>query len=91
MLADGAEARVRAANPRDEDELREIIQEAIEHAQQSGQLDNTQLTLRDLSTIADSFVTTLRGTFHPRIEYPKAENAAAVQNISTTSHEEINP
>jgi cyclic-di-AMP phosphodiesterase PgpH len=91
MLADGTEARVRAARPKDEDELRAIIQTAIEHVKQSGQLDNTQLTLRDLSTISESFVTTLRGTYHPRIEYPKVENAAAIQNVPTTPREETNP
>jgi putative nucleotidyltransferase with HDIG domain len=91
MLADGAEARVRAARPKDEGELREIIRAAIEYAQQAGQLDNTQLTLRDLNTIAESFVTTLRGTYHPRIEYPKVENAAAIQNVPPTPREETNP
>ncbi len=77
MLADGAEARVRAVRPKDEDELRKIIRETIEQAQKSGQLDNTQLTLRDLNQIAESFVTTLRGAYHPRIEYPRAEETAA--------------
>jgi putative nucleotidyltransferase with HDIG domain len=91
MLADGAEARVRAARPKNEDELREIIRAAIEHAQLSGQLDNTQLTLRDLNTIAESFVTTLRGSYHPRIEYPKVENAEAIQNVSSTPREETGP
>ncbi len=91
MLADGVEARVRATRPKDEDELRKIIRAAIEHAQQSGQLDNTQLTLRDLNTVAESFVTTLRGSYHPRIEYPKVENAEAIQNVPTTPREEPNP
>jgi putative nucleotidyltransferase with HDIG domain len=91
MLADGTEARVRAARPKNEEELREIIKTAIEHVQQSGQLDNTQLTLRDLSIISESFVTTLRGTYHPRIEYPKVENAAAIQNVPTTPREETTP
>ena len=91
MLADGVEARVRASRPKDEDELREIIRAAIEHAQQSGQLDNTQLTLRDLNVIAESFMTTLRGTYHPRIEYPKVENAAAIQNVPTMPREETKP
>jgi len=34
-------------------------------------MDNTQLTLRDLNTITDSFVTTLHGAYHPRINYPE--------------------
>lgn len=77
MLADAAEARTRAANPQDETELRAIIRSVIDIAQQEGQLDNTKLTLRDLRLITESFVTTLRGTYHPRIQYPGGEKDAA--------------
>jgi putative nucleotidyltransferase with HDIG domain len=81
MLADGAEARARAERPQDEETLRQIVVSTIESAQKQGQLDNTQLTLRDLGIIADSFVTILRGTHHPRVSYPKEESA--VQNVNT--------
>jgi cyclic-di-AMP phosphodiesterase PgpH len=76
MLADGSEARTRAERPQDEDAMRRIVLSTIEHAQKQGQLDNTQLTLRDLSLIADAFVNVLRGTHHPRISYPKETPAA---------------
>jgi hypothetical protein len=42
-------------------------------------LNECDLTLRDLKTIGESFKTTLRGVYHPRIEYPAptaAERAA---------------
>jgi hypothetical protein len=39
----------------------------------SGQLDETDLTLRDLDELIDSFTTTLRGIYHPRLEYPDAK------------------
>jgi len=83
MLADGAEARVRAGRPSNEEELRKIVQSAIDHVQASGQLDHTQLTLNDLNKIMESFVTTLRGTFHPRIEYPKAKKNVAAEGVPT--------
>jgi putative nucleotidyltransferase with HDIG domain len=89
MLADGTEARFRAGNPGNEEELRAIVRSTIEHVQLSGQLDDTQLTLSDLNKIADSFVTTLRGSFHPRIEYPKAKGIPATENISTSPRKEI--
>ena len=88
MLADGAEARVRAMRPQNEEELREILRDAINQAQKTGQLDNTQLTLQDLSTIIDSFVHTLRGSYHARIEYPKIENESAINNVPTIPREE---
>ena len=77
MLADGVEARARAENPEGDDALRAIIRSVIERCQKEGQLDNTQLTLRDLNLATESFVTTLRGTYHPRIQYPAAEVPAS--------------
>jgi len=58
-----------------------ILAPTIEVAQKQGQLDNTQLTLRDLSMITDVFVNILRGTHHPRISYPK--ESPATQDVST--------
>ena len=81
MLADGSEARARAERPQDEDEIRKMVLSTIESAQKQGQLDNTQLTLRDLGIITDAFVTILKGTHHPRITYPK--EGSAVENVST--------
>jgi len=77
MLADGVEARARAENPEGDDALRAIIRSVIERCQKEGQLDDTQLTLRDLSLATESFVTTLRGTYHPRIQYPAGEVPAS--------------
>ncbi len=89
MLADGTEARVRAGRPGNEDELRAIVRSTIEHVQSTGQLNNTQLTLSDLNKITESFVTTLRGSYHPRIEYPKVKDAPAAQDVPTTPRKEI--
>ncbi len=73
MLADAVEARARAESPKTEEELHRIVHSVIEYVQKEGQLNNAPLTLRDLSLIADSFAATLRGTYHPRIQYPSAE------------------
>nr|MBO2472081.1 metal-dependent phosphohydrolase [Bacillota bacterium] len=70
MLADAVEAAVRSlARPtpgRIEGLVRRLIRERLE----SGQLDESDLTLRDLDKIADAFVRVLTGIFHQRIEYP---------------------
>ena len=73
MLADGAEARARAQSPQTDEDMRSLVRSVIEYVQKEGQLDHTMLTLRDLNTIVESFVTTLRGSYHPRIQYPAAE------------------
>ena len=82
MLADGSEARARAQRPQTEEDIRKIVLATIEGAQKQGQLDHTQLTLRDLSIITDAFVTILRGAYHPRITYPK--EGSALENIITS-------
>lgn len=76
MLADGTEAFARAQRPQDASELESIVQKVIDLCFQNGQLQNTRLTLRDLKLISDSFVSTLRGTLHPRVEYPFAGGAS---------------
>jgi putative nucleotidyltransferase with HDIG domain len=73
MLADGSEARVRAERPDDDEKLRAVIKSAIKDRIASGQLDDTKLTLNDLTLIAESFSTTLRGLYHPRLTYPRLE------------------
>lgn len=70
MLADGAEARARSEKPKDEEELRSVIDTVITFYEQNNQLDDTDLTLKDLQLIKDSFFHTLKGSYHPRVKYP---------------------
>ncbi len=72
MLADAIEARARAERPSD-DEIKKLVASVIQTVQKHNQLDDTLLTLRDLSQIKESFIATLRGAYHPRIQYPGAK------------------
>ena len=71
MMADAVEARARAENPANEEALRALVRSVIDTVEKNRQLDDTQLTLRDLNLINESFVKTLQGTYHPRIQYPR--------------------
>jgi len=71
MLADGCEARFRAESPKTDDELRALIKKVFDFLLQEGQLDDTILTLRDLHQVAESFMTTFKNTYHPRLQYPE--------------------
>jgi putative nucleotidyltransferase with HDIG domain len=86
MLADAAEARARAERPGTDDEIRALVRAVIDTVQKFHQLDDTLLTLRDLNLITESFVTTLRGTYHSRIQYPNAnvpdQNATVISTRS---------
>lgn len=73
MLADSVEARARAELPKDEIEITELVTKTIDHCQKEGQLDDTNLTMRNLQQIKASFVKTLLNIYHPRIQYPELE------------------
>lgn len=79
MLADSSEAVTRSKIPKTESELREIIKSVIESRLAEGQLDDTDLTIRDLNEILDSFTGTLKGVYHPRIEYPRLKSAGPAE------------
>ena len=70
MLADGVEAKARADTPKEEEEIDDMVKWVIEDRLNKGQLDRTNLTLKDLSMIRRSFVNTLKSIYHPRIRYP---------------------
>jgi hypothetical protein len=71
MLADGTEARARAEVPKDEEELRSLIDTVFSFYGQNHQLEDTNLTLKDLQLARESFFQTLKGTYHPRVKYPE--------------------
>lgn len=79
MLADGCEAYARSKNPENEEELRALIQEMVNKRVRSGQLDETPLTLQDLSIIVDSFVATMKGRYHSRVDYPEDEGEGTAE------------
>ena len=76
MFADGVEARARAERPGNDDDVRTLVRSVIENRQKDGQLQDAPLSQRDLANITESFVATLRVTYHPRLEYPKEAPAA---------------
>ena len=71
MLADGIEAWVRANSPSTQAEMERVIRRVINDRLLSGQLDECDLTFKDLDSIRKAFVDILQGIFHPRIQYPE--------------------
>lgn len=71
MLADEAEAASRANRPASVDEIEELVESLVRNRMDNGQLDESDLTLRDLQKIEETFVSILQGIYHPRIKYPE--------------------
>ena len=58
--------------------LNSFVEEIVENKIMDFQLDECDLTLKDVRSIADAFVKVLSGMYHTRIEYPKEIEAASV-------------
>lgn len=70
MLADRCEAAVRAHRPVTPEELARVVEEIFTEALHSGQLDECPITLGELNEVKRSYISTLKGVFHPRLVYP---------------------
>ena len=71
MLADGCEARTRAERPKTREELRLLVKSVMDNRVAQGQLDETSITMQDLKTTQEVFISGLRGVYHPRLIYPE--------------------
>jgi putative nucleotidyltransferase with HDIG domain len=70
MLADAVEAAARTLADPTPARIRGAVQKIINVIFVDGQLDECDLTLRDLHRIANSFARILAGIFHQRLDYP---------------------
>jgi putative nucleotidyltransferase with HDIG domain len=70
MLADSVEAASRSLGTSSPKMLRELVKKIIRNKFMDGQLDQCNLTLRDLDGIVEGFMPVLQGMFHSRINYP---------------------
>lgn len=74
MLADVTEAASRTLDRPSVPRLEKFIDKLIKSKMEAGQLDNCELTLRELKTIQESFVMTLASHYHSRIKYPNQKD-----------------
>ncbi|HLE89153.1 MAG TPA: HDIG domain-containing protein [Candidatus Limnocylindria bacterium] len=70
MLADGVEASVRSLDEKDEASIRAMVDRIVDARVDDGQLDEADLTLRNITQIKEAFVEQLQGMYHTRIPYP---------------------
>lgn len=71
MLADSVEAAARAMQKPTPGRIEGLVRKIIKEKLNDGQLDECDLTFKDLDIIANTFVRVLSGIFHSRIEYPE--------------------
>lgn len=77
MLADSIEAASRSLDEPTPVRLQNIVKNIIQRKFMDGQLDECNLTLKDLTHIEESFTRILLGIYHQRIDYPKRMGGGA--------------
>lgn len=77
MLADSIEAASRSLDEPTPMRLQNIVKNIIQRKFMDGQLEECNLTLKDLSIIEDAFIRVLHGIYHQRIDYPKRAGGGA--------------
>lgn len=72
MLADSIEAAARSLDEPTPTRLQNIVKNIIQRKFSDGQLDECNLTLKDISRVENAFVRILLGIYHQRIDYPRS-------------------
>ncbi len=73
MLADACESTVRAMQEPDTQKIENVVNNLIQNRIDDGQLDESPITLDDLTKIKKTFISTLISQHHKRIRYPKQD------------------
>jgi membrane-associated HD superfamily phosphohydrolase len=71
------EAAVRSLSEKNPQKIAAMVQKIINKNFAEAQLDECDMTLRDLHVIAETFTNVLVGIYHHRIEYPEIEEKKA--------------
>ena len=75
-LADAVESASRSLEKPTPQKIEQLVNDIINRRISEGQLDECDLTLRELKIIAETFRFTLQNMLHTRIKYPKDEERA---------------
>lgn len=70
-LADAVESASRSLTKPSPQKIETLVEEIVRARLRDGQLDECDLTLRDLRLVRDSFTKTLRTCLHRRVPYPE--------------------
>ena len=86
MMADTVEASTRTLKDRSTESIREHVLRMIQGFVRDGQLNDCDLSFRDLKLIEDSFANMVVSIYHARIDYPAGTraDAATAGTVDTT-------
>jgi membrane-associated HD superfamily phosphohydrolase len=75
LLADSVEAATRTLKDPIPKKIEEVVRKIINNKFIDGQLDECDLTLKDLEKISSVFIRILSGIYHSRVNYPEEQRS----------------
>jgi cyclic-di-AMP phosphodiesterase PgpH len=88
LLADSVEGATRAMDEHTPQRIEDVVRKVINNKFIDGQLDECNLTLREIDKIASTFVRVLSAMYHGRVKYPDNSNG---NNPKKSSKEDSHP
>ena len=81
MLADSLEAACKSLKNPTGEEIDKLVRNIVQFKINEDQLDEANITFRDLTKCEDTFKATLRSMYHIRVEYPELERKTNDQDV----------
>ena len=72
LRSEPSEAVVRSAKDHSAENISNLVRRIVDERMAEGQLDDCDLTIRDIEQVKRAFTEILVGMYHPRVEYPTA-------------------
>lgn len=74
MIVDGIEAASRSLKEKTKENIQELVNNMVDQKIKNKQLEDSDLTFRDIKIIKETLLNKLMNIYHVRIEYPKEKN-----------------
>lgn len=76
MICDGIEAAARTLHSHSKEAIQNLVDRMVDNIVRNGQLDECELSMRDITKIKKSVTFTLTSHYHSRISYPNMANSS---------------
>jgi len=91
MLADSVEGATRALDEHTPSKIDEVVRRIINNKFIDGQLDECDLTLKDIEMISTTFTRVLSAMYHGRVKYPEKKNGNTGKKSAEKSSDKNSP
>ncbi|HZS44331.1 MAG TPA: HDIG domain-containing protein [Blastocatellia bacterium] len=82
MLADSSEAAIRSLQDHSEPVMRAMIKKVFDDIIADGQLDESNLTMREISRIREALIRAFKSHYHERVRYPGFNPEESSEHLS---------